>query len=96
MREAVQSSQQCLHVGQVIDQVGQQNAIEPFVAGKLLGVGRDELQLRMALARQVDDRRAEIHADAAGGANCGQEIAQAAAEFQDTQARREQETEVAF
>ena len=83
MRELMQATEQCLHVGQIINEVGQQNVIELFIARKLQCVGCVELQFRMTPARQVDDRRAEIHADAARRPDCSQKVAQTAAELQD-------------
>jgi len=50
----------------------------------------------MTLARQVNDRGAEIDTDAAGGPDGGQKIAQAATEFQDAQTGRDQKAEVTF
>ena len=96
MREPVQPGQQGLHVGQIIDQVGQENVVVLFLGGKLVSVGDTELQFRMTLARQVNDRRAEIDTDAAGGPDGGQKIAQAATEFQDAQTGRNQKAEVTF
>ena len=92
----MQATEQCLHVGQIINEVGQQNVIELFIARKLQCVGCVELQFRMTPARQVDDRRAEIHADTARGADCGQEIAETATEFEDALIGRHQKAEVAF
>ena len=94
MREPVQPGQQGLHVGQIIDQVGQENVVVLFLGGKLLSVGGMELQVRMTLTRQVNNRGAEIDTDAAGGPDGGQKIAQAATEFQDAQTGRDQKAEV--
>ena len=87
MGEMVEAGEQCLHVGQIIHQIGQQDIIELFAGRKLLGFGFLKLQFRMTPARELDHGGTEIDARAACRLYRGQQVTQAAAQLQDAHPR---------
>ncbi len=90
----MQPLENALDIGQVVDEVGEEDVIKLFGAGKFGGVGDLKFKLGMALAGEVDYRRAEIDAHAAGRFERGEKIAQAAPHFQHAQSGRDEEREI--
>ncbi len=90
----LQTLQNSLHIRQVVDEIRENDVIELFAARKFSGVGDLEFELGMALAGEVDYRRAEIDAHAAGGFRGGEKVAEAAADFEHAQSGRDEEREI--
>ena len=90
----LQPFQNGLDIGQVIDEIGEEDVIEFFGAGKFGGVSDLEFELGMALAGKLDHRRAEIDAHAAGRFDGGEKIAEAATHFEDAQSGRDEKGEI--
>jgi hypothetical protein len=79
-----------LAVVQSADRVGQDDMIEWSIEGckdyRILDVAEDEMQMRMALARFLDDRRAEVDANADGWLEARKQIPYSATELHDFRA----------
>ena len=90
----MQAIQHRLHVGQVIHHVREDDAIELLVAVKTHGIGFEKFQVGMAFAGQVHRGRAEINADAAAGFDRGEQVAEAAADFEHALAGRDEKGEI--
>ena len=79
-----------LHVRKVIHQIGHQDVVEGLGGGKCRHLGDVKLELRMILAGQFDDRRAEINPDAPSRFDCRQQFSGTATQFQNPPSRRNQ------
>ena len=90
----LQPFQHRLDIRQIVDEVRENDVIEFFFREKFGGVGSVKFQAGMPRARQLNHRGTEINSHAMRGFDGGQQIADAAADFQHAQARRNEKGEI--
>ena len=82
----------CLHVPQIVNQVGEDDVVEPGFQTELIDVAPHETELRMLSRGPLEHLRRKIDADAERRLERGQQIASAASEFQHPASRRHEVT----
>lgn len=77
-----------LNVPDVVDQIREDDEVEPLGKREIVRIRHDEADLGMTCRRKLDHLWREIHTDANGRRQCGQQIARPASDFEDALSRR--------
>ena len=85
MGEAVDVLEEELDIPEFAQEVGEDDDVEGFVEGGIVGVGGEEVKVGVFFLSLGDHLGGQVDADAMGGIEGGQEVASGAAEFEDAE-----------
>ena len=77
-----------LHVAKIVEEIGNDNEVEFFRRQRVMHIAMEELEIGVAITRTLEHLFGKIDADAARWLESREQIAMAAAEFEDAHSRR--------